>query len=72
MPKRVPATTSFHPRCGRSGRNATRGSAEGNEAHRYQHDDALGDVVDDRIGQALEKVSGPAFANSTQAARGEA
>ena len=31
-----------------------------------------GDVVDDRIGQALEKVSGLAFANSTQTARGEA
>ena len=31
-----------------------------------------GDVVDTRIVQALEKVSGLAFANSTQAARGNA
>jgi hypothetical protein len=31
-----------------------------------------GDVVDGRIGQALEKVSGLVFANSTQAARGDA
>jgi hypothetical protein len=31
-----------------------------------------GDVVDDRIGQALQKVSGLAFANSTQTARGDA
>ena len=31
-----------------------------------------GDVVDGRIGQALEKVSGLFFANSTHAARGEA
>jgi hypothetical protein len=29
-----------------------------------------GDVVDDRIEQALEKVSRLAFANSTQTARG--
>jgi integrase len=31
-----------------------------------------GDVVDGRIGQALEKVSGLVFANSTQAASGNA
>jgi integrase len=31
-----------------------------------------GEVVDGRINQALEKISGLAFANSTQAARGEA
>ena len=31
-----------------------------------------GDVVDSRMGQALKKVSGLAFANSTQAARGDA